>query len=334
MSSDPTLAIPVATGRPGASRTSSSQSVQRLVERIDDRQDLGTVVKRGISPAPDSTPEVGAGSAADERPTSIAIPATKVSSTGDLRSGLASPVIPDGAVQSLIASIHADNPGSKTPTPADIPTTVLRAGVTHKAFKVPNHLLTSKVPFFKKLLSTTPSPTDEQLTFDDLDEFAFALFVRWLYGGKLQGPHDFHSVQHYLGLYVIGQNWDVEQLCNNTIDLVRLYYHENNMTAPTFRLEYIYTFTKTPNHMRKFLTETAAFRALCGEPAAKGVFLSDSMKTLISKGGDFSVDYAHSLIKLAKDDFPDPRKGSKCDWHEHANGKLCAKEDVEPYMTS
>ncbi|KAG9716037.1 hypothetical protein KCU59_g19562, partial [Aureobasidium melanogenum] len=69
MSSDPTLAIPVATGRPGASRTSSSQSVQRLVERIDDRQDLGTVVKRGISPAPDSTPEVGAGSAADERPT-------------------------------------------------------------------------------------------------------------------------------------------------------------------------------------------------------------------------------------------------------------------------
>lgn len=99
MSSDPTLAIPVATSRPGASRTSSSQSVQRSVERINDRQDLGTVVKRGISPAPDSTAEVGAGSAADERPTSIAIPATKASSTEDLRSGLASPVIPDGAVQ-------------------------------------------------------------------------------------------------------------------------------------------------------------------------------------------------------------------------------------------
>lgn len=118
------------------------------------------------------------------------------------------------------------------------------------------------------------------------------------------------------------------------IDLVRLYYHKNNMTAPTFRLEYIYTFTKTPNHMRKFLAETAAFRALCGEPAAKSVYLSDSMKTLINKGGDISVDYAHSLIKLTKEDFPDPRKGSKCDWHEHADGKLCEKEDVEPYMTS
>lgn len=99
MSSDPTLAVPLDTGRPGASRTSSSQSVQRSVERIDDRQDLGTVVKRGVSPAADSAVEVGAGSAADERPTSIAIPATKPSSTGDLRSGLASPVIPDGAIQ-------------------------------------------------------------------------------------------------------------------------------------------------------------------------------------------------------------------------------------------
>jgi hypothetical protein len=99
MSTDPNLAIPMGTGRPGASRKSSSQSVQRSVERIDDRQDLGTVVKRGVSPAPDSAVEMGAGSAADERPTSISIPTTKASSAGDLRSGLASPVIPDGAIQ-------------------------------------------------------------------------------------------------------------------------------------------------------------------------------------------------------------------------------------------
>jgi hypothetical protein len=116
----------------------------------------------------------------------------------------------------LVASIHADNPGRKTPTPEDIPVTVLRAGVTHKKFPVPTHLLTGKVPFFKKLLSTTPSPTEDQLTFDDFDEFSFALLSRWLHGGKLQGPYDFHSVQHYLGLYVIGQTWDIEALCNDS----------------------------------------------------------------------------------------------------------------------
>jgi hypothetical protein len=99
MSSTPGLAIPEGAARPGASRSSSSRSVQRPVERVQDRQDLGTVVKRGVSPAPDRPAEVGAGSAADERPTTIVLPATKSASAGDLRSGLASPVIPEGAIQ-------------------------------------------------------------------------------------------------------------------------------------------------------------------------------------------------------------------------------------------
>lgn len=200
------------------------------------------------------------------------------------------------------------------------------------------------------MLSKTTTPDAKDLTFDGFNEFAFALFVHWLYSGKLQGPHDFHSVQHYLCLYAMGQEWDVETLCNDcksiipdsintsshltAIDLVRSYYHINNMTAPTFRIEYMYAATKSPNYMRKFLAETAAFRALCGEAAAKGVYLSDSMKDLLQKGGDFPTDFAQSLIKLAKEDFPDPRKGSKCDWHEHADGLRCAKDDVEPYMTS
>jgi hypothetical protein len=117
--------------------------------------------------------------------------------------------------RTLVANIHADNPGSKTPRPGDLPSSILHAGVTHKPFTVPNYLLTSKVPFFNKLLSATPSATPEQLTFDDVDEFAFALFVRWLYGGRLQGPTNFHSVQHYLCLYVMGQRWEVEALCND-----------------------------------------------------------------------------------------------------------------------
>ncbi|KAI5274410.1 hypothetical protein E4T47_02530 [Aureobasidium subglaciale] len=333
MSTDPNLAVPMGTSRPGASRTSSSKSIQRAVERIDDRQDLGTVVKRGVSPAPDSAAAVAASSVADEHPTRTDISTTKASTAGDVGSGVAIPVMPDGSVQAPVANIHA-NPDHKTPSAAESPTSVLRAGVTHKAFTVPNSLLTAKVPFFDKLLSTTPSPTAEQLTFDDLNEFAFALFVRWLYGGQLHGPNDFHSVQHYLCLYVMGQRWDVEALSNDTIDLVRSYYRSNNMTAPTFRLEYMYTFTETPNKMRKFLVETAAFRALCGEPPAKGEYLTDSMKTLIKKGGEFSVDFAHSLARLTKEDFPDPRKGSKCDWHEHADGKACEKELPEPYMTS
>lgn len=117
------------------------------------------------------------------------------------------------------------------------------------------------------------------------------------------------------------------------IDLVRAYYHNNNMTAPAFRLEYIYTFTEFPNPMRNFLTESAAYRALCGDGVAKGIYLSDSIKELLHKGGDFAVDFPNALIKLTKNEFPDPRKGPKDHWHEHANAKEGEAEDMEPYMS-
>lgn len=97
----------------------------------------------------------------------------------------------------------------------DLSVTTLSAGNTHKKFEVYTYLLTSKVPYFAKLFANSPNPTPEQLTFTDLNEFAFAIFVRWLYGGKLHGPTDFHSVHHYLCLYAMGQKWDVEPLCNN-----------------------------------------------------------------------------------------------------------------------
>lgn len=50
------------------------------------------------------------------------------------------------------------------------------------------------------------------------------------------------------------------------MDLVRHYYREQNMTAPSYRLEYIYAYTHGANHMRTFLVSTAAFRAMEEQP--------------------------------------------------------------------
>lgn len=92
--------------------------------------------------------------------------------------------------------------------------TTFFVGPAHKAFKAHNHLLSKKVPVFTKLLASKTAPTQEQLTFQTLDEFAAAIFIRWLYGGELHGPADFHSMHHYLALYVLAFDWDVEVLCN------------------------------------------------------------------------------------------------------------------------
>jgi len=233
------------------------------------------------------------------------------------------------------------------PSPDQLPQTTFFAGPSRKPFKAHNHLLSKKVPLFTKLLSAKTPPTKEQLTFDTLDEFAAAIFIRWLYGGELHGPVDFHSMHHYLALYVLAFTWDIEKLCNTgeqtqglgkstqltktVMDLVRHYYRHQSMTAPAFRLEYIYTMTTLPNHMRNFLVQTAAYRALYESPPAKGVYLSESTKGVLKKSSDLAIDFPEALIKLSRNEVTDPRKGEDCKWHEHSDGKLCKANVAEPY---
>lgn len=114
--------------------------------------------------------------------------------------------------------------------------------------------------------------------------------------------------------------------------MVRSYYRRQNMTAPTYRLEYIYTSTSGANHMRNFLTTTAAYRCLCEKPVAPGVYISDSVQALLAKGGDFSNDFAASLVKLSRNGIVDVRKGFDCVFHDHADGKVCPRYLMEPYM--
>lgn len=164
------------------------------------------------------------------------------------------------------------------------------------------------------------------MSFPDLDEFACALFVRWLYGATLHGPSDYSSLQHYLALYVLALRFRVERLCNEVMNLVRGYYRQANMTAPAHRLEYLYERTNRSNMMRKFLVGTAAYRALCeGGP-------SDSIKECIAKGGELATDFATALIDCHRSGMADCRRGADDAWHEHLESKRCKKVSEEPWQ--
>ena len=129
-------------------------------------------------------------------------------------------------------------------------------------------------------------------------------------------------MNHYLGLYVLAQEFQIEELENTVIDLVRHYYHSEKMTSPAFRLEYIYSNTKGPCKMREFLVTTAAYRALSDEEE-KSLGISDSVKDLLKKGGDLAPDYAEALCNLNKNDMEDVRKGDDCIWHVHESTPKC-----------
>lgn len=215
----------------------------------------------------------------------------------------------------------------------DIPSasvTQIRAGQTNKTFNVHTDLLTSRSSYFVELFERTspdgPPPSD--LAFPELDEFAFALFVRWLYGAFLAGPSDFHTMQHYLCLYILASRFRIERLKNEVMDVVRVYYRTANMTAPAYRLEYIYDNTDGPCPMRRFLVTTAAYRVLC----ERDPMISESMKDVVAKGGDLAVNYAEALVRLHRDDLVDVRRGIDCAFHEHKESKPCKARMLEPYQ--
>lgn len=99
------------------------------------------------------------------------------------------------------------------------------------------------------------------------------------------------------------------------------------MTASAYRLEYIYTYTYSPNEMRTFLVSTAAFRALEEAPSAEvtaanpmlhhtfyapGSHLSESMRNALTKSPDMAADFVEQLIKLHRNGEHDARHGLDC----------------------
>ncbi|KAF2231739.1 hypothetical protein EV356DRAFT_451486, partial [Viridothelium virens] len=205
----------------------------------------------------------------------------------------------------------------------------LFAGVTSKPYRIHSDLLAETSPYFAKLLTGPPIPPNrDSLTFADVDERVMGLFTRWIYGGKLSGPTDYQSFQHYICLYLLGRRFQISPLQNDIMDHVRAYYRQQAMTAPPYRLEYIYENTLEPCPMRIFLTTTAAYRVLC-EPAKGG--LSEAMAAVVARGGDLAVDFVNAMAELHWNGVEDARKGDACRFHVHEDGVKCMHHRIEAW---
>lgn len=111
------------------------------------------------------------------------------------------------------------------------------------------------------------------------------------------------------------------------MDLIRHYYASQNSTAPAYRLEYIYHVTRGDNLMRRFMINTAAFRALEEAPKqeltantllhktfyAPGTHVSESIRGVIAKNPEIAVDIVEALVKLHTNGDKDARHGLDCD---------------------
>jgi hypothetical protein len=132
------------------------------------------------------------------------------------------------------------------------------------------------------------------------------------------------------------------------MDLVRHYYAHQNMTAPAYRLEYIYHFTPAPNKMREFLVASAAYRALEDSHApanlstasplmhqtfyGNGNNVSDSIRHVLSSHPDMAMDFIEAVVRLHRCGEHDPRRGLDCDWHVHDQTSKCKSESIEVWQ--
>ena len=100
------------------------------------------------------------------------------------------------------------------------------------------------------------------------------------------------------------------------------------MTAPAYRLEYVYHYTQGDNMLRRFMVDTAAFRALEEAPRqeitatnpmlhktfyAPGSHVSESIKGVIAKNPEIAADMVEALVKLHRNGDKDARHGLACD---------------------
>jgi hypothetical protein len=197
-------------------------------------------------------------------------------------------------------------------------------GRTKKPFAIDTDLLTSQSPYFCRLVATLPSHgCYTPISFPNFDEFSFALFVRWLGGEQLTGPTEFHTLQHYIGLYCLSRGFETESLANITMDLIRKYYRQQDMTAPPFRLTFAFKNTYGPCALRNFLVATAAYRML------RQGSLSQVMTDLVEAGGELAASLMGMTLRLHVEGMWDPRTSSECVWHEHKSTPKCGDQEKE-----
>jgi hypothetical protein len=117
------------------------------------------------------------------------------------------------------------------------------------------------------------------------------------------------------------------------MDLTRGYYRVEKMTAPAFRLEYIYTYTTQSNAMRSFLIQTAAYRAMCEQQSESDYLISDTIREVLMKNNEMAVDFSEAVVGLAKNNLADPRHGSSCLWHSHEHTPSCIPVPAEAWQS-
>ncbi|KAI9699367.1 MAG: hypothetical protein M1836_002978 [Candelina mexicana] len=140
----------------------------------------------------------------------------------------------------------------------------------------------------------------------DEDDRSFGLFVGWLYSKNVSVPHEEKEIGPLLDLSLMADKWKIEKLAEDTMEAVRMFYHNNEMYPYLSRVQYIYANTEPESPMRHMMVESVArYLALNKD-------IPSHWEKALRKNGNLSVDIIKAIHDwhLSSGEIPDPRESS------------------------
>ncbi|KAF4624291.1 hypothetical protein G7Y89_g13882 [Cudoniella acicularis] len=209
-------------------------------------------------------------------------------------------------------------------------------GPNKRQFRIHKALLCNRVDYFKKMFSSGFIESEEgHATLPDEDPAIFSLFVEWLYGNGRLSPVDISKsttssgpVIDRIKLYGFAERICLIELADYLMTnlISNLRHYERSPSKEGMKLAYVETRQGSP--LRKYMANSLYFimkfdgedtpwssRALCDTLRASGA--DDLLFDLIQ------VTRKHEVDSKALKYSADPRIGSKCRWHAHADGAPC-----------
>lgn len=140
----------------------------------------------------------------------------------------------------------------------------------------------------------------------DEDDYAFEMLVGWLYSRRLQQPKEEKDIGPILELYLLSEKLEMEKLSNEVVEMVRLFYHDNDAYPGLRRVQYIYANTDEDNAMREMMVSSLARYLALGDS------IPAHWNNALRKNGELAVDIIRAIQEwhLEGRTIPDARDNS------------------------
>jgi len=141
----------------------------------------------------------------------------------------------------------------------------------------------------------------------DEDDYPFELLVGWLYAKTIRAPKTEKDIGPLLGLYLLAEKFEMEQLGLDVVELVRQFYHETSTYPGLRRVQYIYAETDEDNEMREMMVSAIARQLTTSDK------IPEHWAKALQRNGQLAVDIIRSIQQwhIEERSIPDVREGSQ-----------------------